>query len=308
MKEELAALRLGYLAQELRYRQRTVWSGILYQVKDVDACLHEIHQSLCLLSSRMNDFQRAEVVALRDRVAARHDGACRHLVQIWIELFAQVGEDPKEANRQLPGRVSSDEATEGWNNWQEEDWREVQNLLQAVVGIEGQCGPWFAFGNNLGDVVFQLLENRLSVPLLPQHWDYLYAGVDKLPPRIQRRLNVFFPQGYNGAHHLALQLASTFQGLCNLLAGEEYGLDAVPRFDGVNLTFRNRQVTMRVLSKKTSVMVPILNELERLGWPESGTSLPPGLKGDVKQAIYNFNKEYDIVRLTFVGGKVRWGR
>jgi hypothetical protein len=304
VKEELAALRLGYLGQELCHRQRSALQAVLQEVKEVQTCLREIDQALALLSSRVNDYQRAQVADLWDRLASRHDGACGYVAQIWMELFAEVGEDPEKARRSLADRITSDDGIQAWKTWQEEDWREVHNLLQGVVAFDGKCGPWFETGHHLGDAVFRLLDNRLAVPLSPQAWDDLYAGVDRLPPRVQRRLGTFFPAGYNDAHHLALQLAGTFRGICALLDGEEYGLDAVPKWDGTNLIYRNRRATIRVT--KNTVIVPVLDELERNHWPDRRVALPSGLRGDVKQAVYNFNKQYRLVRLTLVGGEVGW--
>jgi len=304
MKEELAALQLGYLGQELRSRQQSAWHGVLHTVKEVEPCLHEIDEALSLLSRRMNDYQRAQVVEVWERVVARHNGACRHLAQVWMDLFAQVGEDPEEARRRLADCIVSDETMEAWKTWQEEDWREVHYLLQGIVAFDEKCGPWFDIGDHLGDVVFQLLDSRLAVPLSPQQWDYLYAGVDRLPLRVQRRLGVFFPQGYNDAHHLARQLAGTFHGICNLLAGEDHGLDAVRKWDGTNLVYRNRREMLRVT--RNSVIVPVLDELERQKWPEKPVALPPGVKGDVKQAIYNFNRQYQVVRLSLAASQVGW--
>jgi hypothetical protein len=221
-----------------------------------------------------------------------------------MDVFAEVGEDPKEARRQLSGRIIADDGIQAWKNWQDDDWREVQSLLQGIVAFDGKCGPWFEIGDHLGDTVFQLLDNRLTVPLSPLAWDYLYAGVDRLPPRVQRRLGVFFPAGYNGAHHLARQLAGTFRGICTLLDKEEDGLDAVPKWDGTNLVYRNRRAKVRLT--RNSVIVPVLDELQRKEWPEKPVALPAGIKGEVKQAIYHFNRQYGIVRLTLAGGEVGW--
>jgi hypothetical protein len=121
---------------------------------------------------------------------------------------------------------------------------------------------------------------------------------------VQRRLDVFFPRGYNDAHHLGRQLAGTFQGLCNLLFGEEYGLDVVPKWDGTTLVYRNRRAVVRMT--ENSVIVPVLDVLERNHWPEKPVALPVGLKGYVTQAIYHFNRQYRLVRLKLVGGKVGW--
>jgi hypothetical protein len=53
-----------------------------------------------------------------------------------------------------------------------------------------------------------------------------------------------------------------------------------------------------------SVIIPILDECEKLGWPEL-ILLPKGLEGDVKQAIYHFHT-LGVVRLYQVGSGVRW--
>jgi hypothetical protein len=252
----------------------------------------------------MNNYQRAQVVDLWDRVASRHEGTTRHLAQLWLDAIAQAGENAVEARRLLAASVSGGDEMKAWKTWQHDDWREVHSLLEGILAFDAKCGPWFEMGCHLGDTVFQLLDNRLAVPLTTQAWDYLYSGVDKLPPRVQRRLRVFFSKGYNDAHHLVCQLAATFGGICSLLDGEEYGLDAVPKWDGTNLVYRNRRATIRVT--RNSVIAPVLNELEREAWPEKPVPLPRALKGDVKQAIYNFNRRYLVVTLSLVGGEVRW--
>jgi hypothetical protein len=86
---------------------------------------------------------------------------------------------------------------------------------------------------------------------------------------VQRRLGVFFPERYNDAHNLGLQLAGTFTGICSLLEREEYGLDVVPKWDGTTLVYRNRRAAVRVT--KNTVIVPVLDELERQGWPDTGS-------------------------------------
>jgi hypothetical protein len=304
VKEELTALRIGYLGQELRHRQRSVFQGVVHKVTEVQPCLDEIDRGLALLSSRMNGYQRAQVVEIWDRVAARHEGASCHLAQLWVDAIAQDGEDAVEARRLLAAWVSGGDEMKAWMTWQDEDWREVHSLLEGIVAFDGKCGPWFEIGDHLGDTVFRLLDNRLAVPLTPQKWDYLYSGVDKLPPRVQRCLGVHFPSRYKNAHHLVCQLEGTFGGICNLLEGEKYGLDTVPKWDGINLVYRNRRALIRVT--RNSVIVPVLNELERQAWPWKPVALPPGFKGDVKQAIHNFNKQYQVVRLSWVGDKVCW--
>jgi hypothetical protein len=70
----------------------------------------------------------------------------------------------------------------------------------------------------------------------------------------------------------------------------------------MTISYRGRQATIK--RQANSVISPVLDGFEKRGWPDVMT-LPSGLEGDVKQAVYHFNK-LGIVRLSQDGSMVRW--
>ena len=253
-------MRLGYLGQELRARQRTVWAGKPLEVRAVRNCLQEIERTLHMLGARLACYQGATFAGLRDRVSARHDGASGHLVQMWMETLDELHFSATDALRELPGRVSSDSAIRAWSIWQDEGWEEINSLLRGVMGSD--LRPWFVTGDHLGDMVFQLVDNRLAPPLSPQHWDYLYEGVDRLPEPIRGRVESTFPRGYRSITHLGLQFVSTFDQLCVLLAEEG---PQVPYWDGQALWFQ--ALLVKQFAKPAHNQRTALAAFQRQGWP-----------------------------------------
>lgn len=204
MKPELAALRLGYLSQELRARQHSVVTeDDLLKIKEVQPCLVELNRTLNMLGSRLSGYHRTAFVELKQRLAASHEDQFEER----ISLLDQAGALPGE-----PQRCAL----------QDDHWADLQSLLQGVSEPDNAFGSWFVIGDHLGDVVFQLLENKLTVPLPPKQWDYLYEGVDRLPEPLRMRVETTFPVGYNSGAHLGLQLVTTFNSLCALLAEEDH--------------------------------------------------------------------------------------
>jgi hypothetical protein len=121
--------------------------------------------------------------------------------------------------------------------------------------------PWFVTGDHLGDIVFRLESDRLTVPLLRQHWDYLYEGVDQLPEPIRCRVEDTFPYGYRSGTDLCLQLVNTFERLCNILAEQRR---SVPYWDGEALWFQGRLVKRFI--KPAQNQRTALAAFQRLGW------------------------------------------
>jgi hypothetical protein len=181
-------------------------------------------------------------------------------------------------------------------------WADLRSMLAAVVGAEARLAAWFDIGDRLADVSWQAFEGRETLPLPAGRWDYVYAGVDRLSARERRIIGPFFPAGYNDGPHLACQLLGTYEGLCGLLEHNEDHITSVPQWDGAAISYRGRRAVLR--RQHNSVMCPILTAFERHGWPDS-IPLPGGLKGDVKQAVYNFNK-LGVIRLHREGDELRW--
>jgi hypothetical protein len=144
--------------------------------------------------------------------------------------------------------------------WQDEDWHELDSLVQGVMNTD--LHPWFLTGDHLGDIVFQLVSDRLTPPLSSQYWDYLYEGVDRLPEPIRCRVETTFPHGYRNGTHLGLQLVATFAQLCAILAEEGR---QVPYWDGEALWFQT--LLIKRFTKPGKNQRTALAAFQRLGWP-----------------------------------------
>jgi hypothetical protein len=295
MCPELAALRAGYVLQELGHRQRSAWGRRSLAVQGVQPYLAALEEVLCARSDRLNQYQRAAVVELVERIDSRHEGACSTAVELFFTTV-EAGGTKKEFEDRLPG--SGEMAA--WKNWQRTDWGQLQLLFQRITEPEA---AWFRIGDRLGGYVAALREGSTAFPLSGGQWNDLYSGVDRLPERIRRSVERFFPTGYRSCLHLAAQLAGTYQGLCEALEG---GLLETPVWDGVTLFYRGRRATPRPQSN--SVIIPILDLFQQAGWPDS-VPLPPGLQGDISQAFNHFN-ERGVIRLGLFrvrsGRRVRW--
>jgi hypothetical protein len=180
--------------------------------------------------------------------------------------------------------------------------KQAISFISSERSKEQRLTAWFDIGDRLADFSCKLYEGQLTVPLSARQWDHIYSGVDRLSKRERRIVRPFFPAGYNNLLHLACQLIGTYQGLCGLLQGIGDNITAVPRWNGMTISYRGRQAIVK--RQYNSVIIPILDEFEKLGWPEL-ISLPKGLRGDVKQAIYHFNT-LGVVRLYQAGSGVRW--
>jgi hypothetical protein len=269
MSEALAALRLGFLSRQIRNGQKEPdLAGVTDVLKQTDRALHG-------MSNRMNGYQRDTVVELWKRLYDFHSVVRRRLL---------------------------DRLSETLKKRQQELWSDLRALLAAIIKGESRLAAWFDIGDSLADVSAQLYEGQLAIPLSPQQWDYIYLGVNRLSNRERRIVRPFFPAGYNDDLHLACQLIGTYSGLCSLLQSVGDDITAIPKWSGTIISYRGRQATIK--RQDNSVIIPILDEFERLGWREL-ISLPSGLEGEVKQAIYNFNKR-GIVRLSQDGSGVRW--
>lgn len=88
----------------------------------------------------------------------------------------------------------------------------------------------------------------------------------------------------------------------------EIASEIKPFYVDGSILFRGKRHFLKMQSN--SVIPPILEELQRLGWPETPIQLPPDLEGNIKQAIYLFNKSQILIRLHEQAGgtHVRWSR
>jgi hypothetical protein len=268
MSDALAALRLGFLSRQIRNCQKEPdLAGVTTVLKQTDRALHG-------LSNRMNGYQRSTVVELWKRLYDSHSVVRRRLLDGLSEMLKKR---------------------------QQELWSDLRALLAAIIAKEQRLTAWFDIGDRLADVSAQLYEGQLAVPLSDRQWDYLYLGVDRLSNRQRPSVRLFFPTGYNDSLHLACQLIGTYSGLCSLLQSPD-NITAIPRWSGTTISYRGRQATIK--RQYNSVIIPILDEFEKLGWPDN-VVVPPDLDGEVKQAIYYFNK-LDVIRLSSHGDLISW--
>ena len=267
----LAALRLGFLSRQIRNYE---------ELPNITPILRQADRALYGLSNRMNGYQRSTVAELWERLSRSHSLARRYL----LEQNA-AGSVP------TPLKLQHDEI-----------WRDLRVMLSAVISGEPRLMAWFDIGDHLADISSELYEGRVDPPLSAQQWDYIYSGVDSLSSRERRLIDPFYPIGYNDGLHLACQLIGAFTGLCGLLEYMGDDITAVPKWDGTTISYCGRQKAIR--HQVNSIIIPILDAFERLGWPDS-IMVPPDLAGDTKQAIYHFNK-LRIIRLSLHGDRLRW--
>jgi hypothetical protein len=294
MCPELAALRAGYHLQELRHRQTNTWGRTALAVNDVDSCLLALDTVLHSVSDRLNNYQRDSVLELEKLISSRHDAADQIVADIFIETM-------KEGNDRtvFKHRVATGDACNQLRGLEEQAWKRLRTLLRTITKKEA---AWFEIGERLGELIFALLDNKYRMPLADGRWNALYAGVSKLSERVRRQVEAFFPHRYRSCAHLAYRLRGTYEGLCAVLEDPVQGLLALPECDGKTLTYRHRTCSPKAQSN--SVIVPILNEFQRLGWPDS-IDKPEGLKGDVKQALFHLSKT-KVIHLSPRGGKIFW--
>lgn len=229
----------------------------------LEPCLQEIRRTFCLLGDLPSSFQASTLLDILDRVAARHSGMSRLIADTWIGLLEE-GRSRANAIERLAGALVKNGIT-AWRNWQEEDWADLQSVVQGIIGCNANVAAWFLIGDHLGETVFQLMDDKLTVPLARQKWDYLYAGVDRLPEPIRLRVENAFPRRYRNANHLILQLVATFEQLCDLLAEEDR---RVPYWDrnGGKLWFGS--ILVKQFTKPAQNQRIALDAYQRSGWKE----------------------------------------
>jgi hypothetical protein len=269
MCEALAALRLGFLSRQIHYYQREP------DLAGVTAVLRETDRALYGLSSRMNGYQRSTVVELWKRLYDSHSVARRRLLDGLSEMLKKR---------------------------QHEYWNDLRAMLAAILAKAQRLTAWFDIGDRLANVSAQLYEGELTVPLSARQWDYIYLGVDRLSNLERRIVRPFFPAGYNDNLHLACQLIGTYSGLCSLLQSVGDDITAIPKWNGTMISYRGRQAIVK--RQHNSVIILILDAFEKLGWPDS-VPVPRNVGGDVKQAIYHFNK-LGVIRLSSHSNLISW--
>jgi hypothetical protein len=179
-----------------------------------------------------------------------------------------------------------------------------RSLSAQRLGAAQIPAAWFEIGDHLGDVIFGLLQGRYGCPLPDEKWDYLYAGVDCFAPTLRERLAPLFPHDYSSPQNLAFQLQETYSALCRFADKRLRPEDQPkPSWDGSTLCWCGCAVTLK--RQSNGVLVSLFDEAERLGWPQK-IPLSSKVEGDVKQAVYNFNRRYRAMSLSFAGNHVAW--
>jgi hypothetical protein len=277
MCEALAALQLGFLSRQVRNSQETMWGRLEHAVPAVSSILTELDRALHGLSNRMNGYQRSTVLEKLQRLYDSHS-----IIQQRLAECDGVASILKTKQQEL--------------------WSDFRAMLVAITAGDQRLVAWFDIGDHLADISWQVSEGRLPLPLTRQQWGYIYSGVDRLPKRERWFIEPFFPEGYKDPEHLACQLMGTYQGLCGLLQSFGDNLTANPQWNGTAISYRRRGATLK--RQSNGVIALILDECERLGWPDV-VALPSNLQGDVKQAIYHFNK-LGVIRLFLRGKQITW--
>jgi hypothetical protein len=313
MDQALAALQLGYLSRELRVRLASVWSEHPFKPHpDPGPCLKAIDGCLNSLSDCMSDGQRARATKLLDQIATRHDGVCEFIVDIAFTALQEAERQPKKNRPVLQEKVAEDDGKAVWQQWQQQDWTALWNLLQAIVGTDRRFAAWFETGDHMADIRGKLARQYLTVPFKQQDWDYLYSGIDQLDFPENREVRQFFIVGRirPGRTPTALaffaQLKRTYEILCSLL--ESRNLQERPNWDGETVRYRQRSrrwKRQKKATQKKEVVAPILDELQRQGWPESIDAPEAVMDADVSQQLARFSQTAPI-KLRYVAGRIFW--
>jgi len=315
MSQVLAAFRMGYLSQELRHAQNSVWSGNLNDLLDVEQVLATIDQALLALSPLMVEYQRSTILELIDRIAGSQTGALLHCRDITSDYIHAHKNLVFEHVRQ---RIARHEATHFLKDRQERNWSDLRTILESIVNEDPRIVPWFEIGDRLGEVIHHRSKDGI-ITASSDCLAYICAAMGKLSRDKRDRLLWIFPQPYNSRFYYTNQLQGMYRGLCTILTKPYWrrlepldnGLSRrnqgapkeVPRWEKGVIRFRNMRAVPKAQSN--SVIAQILDEFERLHWPDV-ISIPNRRGGDSKQAIYHFNNKHKVVRLSLNGNHVSW--
>lgn len=213
MKPGVAALRLGLLASQLWVKQRSVWAKNLPDKEEVRPCLSQIDSCVLALSSLVNDFQRATLVELLERIGDRHSGAVEYLGEMLNEELKK-DHDPKKALARLAKRTATDKGLAPWRKWQQEDWKALHTLLTTIFRADARLAAWFEVGDHFADILNRLRFLDLVAPLSAEDKAYLCSGIDRLSDYEQRRVRPLLQ--FDSSDHLLLgeEMFQTFVNLC----------------------------------------------------------------------------------------------
>jgi hypothetical protein len=215
MGQVLSAFRVGYLCRQLRHHQRSLWSEDLRRVAEVDPVVAELDSALIGLSSLVNSHQAALFSELRGRIFGLEEAA-----------KLQGGAAYFEGNPEVPHlrtlRAEDQSAARCVQGLQEQVCDDLHALFSAVVSGDQRLAGWYELGDHLADITYGLRTGRRGLPLTERDFRYLYSGLAKLPEREASGASVFFPvRQKETASRMALDLLSTYRGLCEALRDDE---------------------------------------------------------------------------------------
>jgi hypothetical protein len=310
VSQALAALRLGYLSHKLRWVQDRLWFAYSLTNPDIEPVLHELDENLLGLSHRMNAYERSTVLALKERLIACHYEASSHCGDLALEVIKEPSATSASSHQRWREKVDQHPATDAFKKLQKQNWSDLRTIVTNVVAEEPRLLAWFEIGDQLGELIRELLDGRVSVPVPRVRWTLLYSGVDKLSADLRKRLEPLYPAPYRSASHLASQLDETYSALCRF-AERRLGRDslAAPKWDGKVIRYLDRAAEIR--RQHNSTLIPILDAFERSHWP-STMLIPRAVmerrhdwESCVSYALCSFNKKR-MLHLSRSGDLVSW--
>jgi hypothetical protein len=286
MSKAQSALQAGYNCRLLRHHQRIQWSEDLREVKDIDPVVREIETALLGLSSSVSSDQAVEFAALRRRIFALDEKVSLDGGDAFFEPDTAVFH-----LRKL--RPNEELAVRALQGMQGQVCYDLHTLLSAIVGRDTRLAAWYDIGDGLADAIWRLEQSSAS-QISASERAGLFSAVNRLPKRESKKVAAHFPA--SGRHRLnsaSHHLSVTYEALFTLLGDEPCWLDT-PKWDGVTLSYRNKSKEVR--RQANTVIVSILDEFERHGWQDP-IDLPESIDGEIKQAVYFFNRKNPPVRL-----------
>jgi hypothetical protein len=309
MSASFAALQLGFLPWKVKLCQESVWSDSSRDIQEIDDLLGECELALSALADRITPVQRSELIELRRRMEKRHRHIADHNIDYFLSLVdTEVGQRSRDGYR----AYLADETNHIFRQWQKEDWSSLRDLLAAIVKGDKRLQGYFEIGDHLGEA--ERVVKRESGPLSKKDWNYILAGVKKLPLREQREIEPFFVPMSLGLFALAKRI----QNLGRFLKDHEDDLVAKPKWDGKTITYRGESEEVKI--QDNSVIGLVLDEGQKQQWPDS-FKIPKRIqirgKRSIKEvviqpksianAIGHFHREHKIVEFSVNGDRLIWG-
>ncbi len=206
--QALAALRIGFLFRRAEHESATIWTESVLKIPDVEKTFEELDGDLLALSNRLNDFEAGKVLELRNQMAKASTAAFHIRMDLLLE-------SPPQLRDQMRQQIEDDPAVQGLKKLQSGRLDDLRIILTNIVGNDLRISLWFEIGLHLGNLIFRSIRGELTASLLKSEWSQLHLAVRKLPPRLRRRAEPFFPDPNRKGYDLAAELGDTYQGLCN---------------------------------------------------------------------------------------------